>query len=163
MKNRGMMLESLINKTIIMYKRESICIFHKKHIPIKFSGIEKHHNKLKVKNGFVSSKSTADYYGIYQSVFVAFEAKSTINDNLPLSNIKSHQSDYIKTILEHGGCAFYIVGYTLYNEYFIVEQKLIDSLERKSLTIEKARSTCYELKLEYPGILDFVGYITKII
>ena len=159
MKNRGMMLESLINKTIIIYKREEVGVFHKKHIPIKFSGIKSEAGKLKVTDGFVSAKSTADYYGVYKSVFVAFEAKSTQESSLPLSNIKEHQTSYLKLIKDHGGVAFYIVGFASHNEYFIVEQEVIDSLDRKSLTIEKARAECFSLELEYPGILDFASYI----
>ena len=159
MKNRGMMLESLINKTIIIYKREGVGVFHKKHIPIKFSGIKNEAGKLKVNNGFVSAKSTADYYGIYKSVFVAFEAKSTQDSSLPLSNIKDHQRNYLSLINDHGGIGFYIVGFASYNEYFVVEQHIIDSLERKSLTIQKARAECFALELEYPGILDFASYI----
>ncbi len=161
MKNRGMMLESLINKTIVIYKRQEVGIFHKIHIPIKFSNIKNDSGKLRIDNGFVVSKSTTDYYGIYKGIFVAFEAKSTNLDALPLANIKQHQSNYIRDIETHGGVAFYIVGFAKLNEYFIVEQDLLDSLERKSLTIQEARNSCHSIELEYPGILDFASYIDK--
>lgn len=161
-KNRGMLLESIINKTIVMYRKNDIAIFHKKPIPITFKSLKKDGNKLKVTEGWVGSKSTIDYYGVYDGMYIAFEAKSTNSDTLPMANIKIHQSNYISEVNAHGGFAFYIVGFKSYDEYFLVTEDVINNLDRKSLTIYKAREKCHQLELVYPGILDFVEVIQKI-
>ena len=158
-KNRGMFLESIINKTIQLYKLNGIGIFHKKSVPITFSGVK---GTNEIKRGWLSSKSTVDYYGIYQGYFVSFEAKSTNEKSLPLSNIKDHQLDYINQIKAHGGVAFFIVAFSSFDKYFIVEPSVFNKLNKKSLSIELAKKECIELELIYPGILDFAPYIKRI-
>ena len=160
-KNRGMFLESIINKTIILYRKNNFAIFHKKPIPINFKSLQKEGNQLKVTEGWVGGKSTTDYYGIYNGMFIAFEAKSVNGDSLPLSNIKEHQIRYIKEINDHGGFGFFIVGFKSYNEYFLITAPILENLNRKSLTITTAREKGQPIELVYPGILDFAELITK--
>lgn len=38
-KHRGMLLESIINRTIKKYEQNNLALFHKKEVPINFSGI----------------------------------------------------------------------------------------------------------------------------
>ena len=155
-KNRGMLLEGLINKTIDFYKENEIGIFHKKEIPIKFSSIGKENGKLIVNNAFVSKKSTIDYYGVSNGFFYAFEAKSTNELKLPLKNIKRHQIEYLLSIKDHGGKSFFIIGFISSNEFYLIEPESIMEIESSSLSIEKAREIGKQIKLLYPGILDFV-------
>ena len=162
-KNRGMFLETLINKTIVIYRKNDVGIFHKKQIPITFASLKKEGNRLGVENGFVMSKSTTDYYGIYKGIFVAFEAKSTNQDRLPLANIKVHQSNYVNQINNHGGVAFYIVGFKTYDEFYFVTANDIESCDGASLSITYARANCTPIELQYPGILDFASIIDKMI
>ena len=158
-KNRGMMLESIINRTINVYKKNGIALFHKKEIPIKFSKISDSDGKLKIQEGRIESKSTTDYYGVYKGGFIAFEAKSTKLNSLPISNIKEHQLKYLFDVLNMGGKAFFIVCFQKYDEYFIISPDTISSLERKSLSIDIARKEGIKLELIYPGIIDFVELI----
>ncbi len=160
-KNRGMFLESIINKTIVVYAKNNVGIFHKKSLPIIFSKIKREGQSLKVEKGRVTAKSTTDYYGIFQGKFVAFEAKSTKLKSLPLANIKEHQSRYLKQIHLHGGISFYIISYSTYNEFFLIEFIAMEEIEGKSLNIDIARKIGYKLELEYPGILDFACVIDK--
>ena len=160
-KNRGMMLESIINKTIEIYRTHDLAIFHKRPLSINFSGVE--NGKLKIKDGWIKSKSTADYYGIYKGVFIAFEAKSTNLKSLPLTNIKDHQIEYLKDINRHMGYGFLIVGFNLFNEYFLIPLEAIEKIEKKSLSIEIARQEGYLLDFVYPGMVDFLPILEKLI
>lgn len=162
-KNRGMLLESLINKTLKMYADNDIGIFHKKTLPITFSAIKQNENgKHEIEKAWVGSKSTTDYYGIYKGIFVTFEAKSTQEKSLPLSNIKDHQWRYVNLINEHGGIGFFIIAYSSFDEYFIMTLDQIEGIGTKSIPIEYARDHFYRVELVYPGILDFVPILEKL-
>ncbi|CRH45622.1 Holliday junction resolvase recU [Chlamydia trachomatis] len=89
-KNRGMLLETIINQTNEFYFKNDICLIHKKNLD----------------QAVISSKSSVDYYGIYKGKFIAFEAKSTELSILPLKNIKNHQIEYLNLIQKNGGIAF---------------------------------------------------------
>ncbi|TCG12059.1 Holliday junction resolvase RecU [Mycoplasma marinum] len=159
MKNRGMMLESILNKTISIYKENGVGIFHKKELPITFGKINKTGKLFKVENAYIKSKSTTDYYGILKGRFVSFEAKSTNEKSLPLKNIKRHQHQYLKDIELHGGIAFYIISFKSYDKYFLISTEIIDNLSKKSLSLEIANEFGIELDLIFPGILDFAAWI----
>lgn len=158
-KNRGMMLESIINKTIKFYENNELALFHKKELNISFSKIREEDGKLKIDNGRVKAKSTTDYYGIYNGTFYAFEAKSTNLKSLPIANIKEHQLNYLNKVIKHGGVAFFIIAFQMFDEYYIIKPDIIDSLNRKSLPIEIARKLGKRITLTYPGIIDFIGII----
>jgi recombination protein U len=152
--NRGMLLETIINNTIKQYKQKGVAIFHKKSLDIKFSALD---GTKKIKNGVIISKSTVDYYGIYQGSFVAFEAKSSKTNTIPKNNFKVHQHNYLKTIKKHGGLAFYILLFKETNAFFLVDVSLIN-YEKKSITIQYVRDKAIELDLLFPGVIDFVKY-----
>ena len=163
-KNRGMMLESIINKTIAIYAKKQKAIFHKKHVPVVLQSISKgQNNRLTIKKGFVLEKSTTDYYGIYKGAFIAFEAKSTNSCTLPLANIKAHQQNYLQLVKMHHGISFYIVFFRRYNEFFIIMPDLLATLQRRNLSIETARKKGYSIELEYPGILNFLKIIDNFV
>lgn len=160
-KNRGMMLEGIINKTIKLYKDHNIAIFHKLPLTINFSGVS--NDRLKIKEGWIAQKSTADYYGVFRGIFIAFEAKSTNLPSLPLSNLKSHQIKYLEDINSHGGVGFIIVAFSQYNEYFLLTVDVLDKVDKKSISIEMARQEGYAIDFVYPGILDFVPILERLI
>ena len=158
-KNRGMLLEKLINNTIDLYKKNDIAIIHKKDLSISFSKIIDDNGSLLIKNGRVKKKSTTDYYGIVNGKFLAFEAKSTLLNSLPVANIKEHQLNYLEDIKRHGGNAFLIVAFQRFDEFFIIKPQTIKNLSSKSLSINIARAEGTSLELTYPGILDFINKI----
>lgn len=158
--NRGMMLESIINKSILFYKENNVGIFHKKELSIAFSKVKDEQGKLKIDNGFIRQKSTADYYGIYNGLFVAFEAKSTRLDHLPMSNIKEHQYLYLKEVSGHGGICFFIILFSSTDEFFVIDVNKID-MSKKHISREELKRKGYQLELAYPGVIDFVYAIDK--
>lgn len=160
-KNRGMMLESIINKTIKLYKEHKVAIFHKLPLTINFSGVS--NDRLKIKEGWIAQKSYVDYYGVFRGIFIAFEAKSTNLPSLPLSNLKNHQIAYLEDINSHGGVGFIIVGFNKYNEYFLLTTDVLEKVNKKSISIEMARQEGYAIDFVYPGILDFIPILEKLI
>lgn len=159
-----MFLETLINKTLKIYAENEVGIFHKKNVPIVFSGIKQNENgKPEIERGWISTKSTTDYYGIYKGIYIAFEAKSTNLHSLPLSNIKDHQMTYIKQINHHGGVGFFIILFADYDEYYLVTVDVIEQIESKSLSIDECRAKAFRIELVYPGILDFAPILDGMI
>ncbi len=162
MKNRGMYLESIINKTILLYKENQKGVFHKKDIPISFRKVIKTKGRNQIQDAYIKNKSTTDYYGCWNGHFVAFEAKSTNTDLLPLNNLKDHQQHYLKTIIKNNGIAFYIICFKKYNRFFIVKPDIFDGLDRKSLTLDQVLKKGFEMDFIYPGIIDFIPFLNKV-
>ncbi len=160
MKNKGMFLESLLNKTISFYEKNMIGMFHKKPIPINFNSVKK---GREVNQAWIASKSTVDYYGIYKGIFIAFEAKSTRLKSLPLVNIKYHQIDYLNKVNTLGGLGFFVIYYDTYDEYFLLLPGDLEGLDQKSLNIDVARKKGYSLEVMYPGILDFASVLDNLL
>ncbi len=158
MKNRGMLLESVINRTNSLYKRSGIALIHKKKVDIKFSSVTKGEKGLKVNNAFIEKKSFSDYYGIYKGRYIAFEAKSTKLDALPLSNIKTHQHKYLKDVSKYGGISFYIFYFKKQNKFFYIDWKVIETFKKKSFHIDDAFNYGQELDIVFPGIIDYVFF-----
>ncbi|WP_245979647.1 Holliday junction resolvase RecU [Mycoplasma struthionis] len=120
-KNRGMLLESIINQTNIFYLTNKIALIHKKNLDINFKGVALEKNKLKLKDATIKSKSTVDYYGVYKGKFIAFEAKSTEEKNFSLANVKKHQVEYLNLIESFYGLAFWIIYFKYQNEFIFLK------------------------------------------
>ncbi|MCE6056544.1 Holliday junction resolvase RecU [Mycoplasmopsis agalactiae] len=159
-KNRGMLLETIINQTIDYYTYNHIAFIEKKGLPIKFSNITNSENKLLLSNAFVYKKSTVDYIGCYKGRFLAFEAKSTNESFLARSNIKEHQKKYLREIHKNGGLAFLIVFFGLYDEFYLLSYESFMTIENKNqYRYEWIKKIGKRIPLTYPGIIDFLPYI----
>ncbi|NQZ65975.1 MAG: Holliday junction resolvase RecU, partial [Mycoplasmatales bacterium] len=134
----------------------SISAIWTKELKISFKKIDNSNGKLNIKDGYIKSKSTTDYYGVSDGKFYSFEAKSTNSHSFPISNIKKHQLDYLYKIKKNGGKAFFIIYFSKYNKFFIIFPETISNLIKKSLSIEIAFKEGIEIDLVYPGILDFL-------
>ena len=156
MKNRGMLLESIINKTIKRLNNNGNCVMHKINIPIKFASISNHGKKLEAQNAFISSKSTTDYYGIYSGIFLAFEAKSTKGNSIPGANIKNHQQEYLSKINRLGGLGFYIIMFSDYDEIFLLKGDHINTEIKKTYQRKYIAKHGVKLEIIYPGTINLL-------
>ncbi|TPE57349.1 Holliday junction resolvase RecU [[Mycoplasma] falconis] len=156
--NRGMFLESIINKTNEFYLLNKMALIHKKNLDIKFKGIDLVNKQFQLKDATIKSKSTVDYYGVFNGRFLAFEAKSTEEKNFTLYNIKKHQIEYLDQINFYGGLAFWIIYFSEQNTfYFIWHTDFKEAiLNKKTLTYAKVEKIGILLKLDFPGILDYL-------
>lgn len=156
-KNRGMFLEEVINRTINYYAENKLAYIEKKYLPVKFSAIKNSKSKLKACNAFIYRKSTVDYTGCANGKFVAFEAKSTNEKSLPASNIMQHQIDYLKKISNNNGHAFFIIFFSLFNEFYFIDFRAFESIKNeKSYSYEKIKKIGKLINLSFPGVIDFL-------
>lgn len=160
-KNRGMLLETLINNTINYYKQNKIAFFQKNNLNIKFKKTDNktENNLIRSYESFIKSKSTVDYCGIYKGRYITFEAKSTEEKNFPFSNIKSHQHEHLKMIHSFGGLAFYIIFFKLYQKVYIINVNDINYENKKSMSFDEVSQNGKEIEIIFPGIIDFLSLI----
>ncbi|MBZ4203878.1 Holliday junction resolvase RecU [Mycoplasma tauri] len=161
-KNRGMLLETIINQTISYYENNNIAFIEKKGLPIKFSKLNAQDNKLYAKDAFIYKKSTVDYTGCYKGRFLAFEAKSTNESFLPKNNIREHQKNYLLKIMQNGGLAFFIIMFTMYDEFYLVMYDKLMKHAGETYTYELIKKIGKNIPLSFPGIVDFLPEINYI-
>ncbi|BAP39592.1 Holliday junction resolvase RecU [Metamycoplasma canadense] len=161
-KNRGMLLETIINQTNEFYFKNNICLIHKKNLDVSFKSVSLKNKKLNLQEATIKCKSSVDYYGVFQGKFIAFEAKSTEDNVLPLSNIKKHQIEYLNLIIKNKGIAFWIFYFKVYNTFLLVmHADFLKFLNKKKVMhFYDAQKMGVKLKLSFPGILDIVENIT---
>ncbi|MBN4083549.1 Holliday junction resolvase RecU [Mycoplasma sp. CSL10137] len=161
-KNRGMFLESVINKTISWLWQNNIAFIEKKSLSIVFKGVEKDYKKSRLLDAKVTRKSTVDYIGCYNGKFICFEAKSVNIDRFSLDNIKKHQFEYLKSIHLNGGISFLILFFSHYNEFYFVDINYLDYIYNnsniKSINYQEIKNNSRELTLEFPGILNILSF-----
>lgn len=159
-KNRGMFAEEVVNQTIQFYRNQKIALIHKKMINVVFNSVTKKANqKIAIKKGWIKQKSTVDYYGIYQSKFLAFEVKSINSLTFPLINIKDHQWKYLELINFHQGHAFLLIYFAPVEKFILINFKKLLAIKSKSLTFEKAKTIGEEMPIIFPEIVDFLKVI----
>ena len=156
---RGSALEDIITMTNELYLKKGLARIDKIPTPIKI--IEQGKDGMILK-AFYEKKSTVDFIGFVQGVGIAFDAKETSLTNLPFKNIHPHQVEYMENITHHGGMAFLIVHFKLYNTYQLLPYETLKihydrSLKggRKSIPFEALNP---QLKINYNnnGILNYL-------
>ncbi|MCT4469832.1 Holliday junction resolvase RecU [Mycoplasma sp. HS2188] len=158
-KNRGMLLEKIINQTISYYEKNGLALIEKKTLPIKF---HKMNSNKEVSGAFIFKKSTVDYIGCFNGTFIAFEAKSTNENRLPSSNISTHQIEYLSKINSLGGISFFIVLFSLWDEFYLIDAMYLIKHWKKSWSYEEIKNAGYSIELTYPGIIDFLPYLNNL-
>lgn len=162
-KNKGMDLESEINKSNIYYKENNIALIYKKPTPVK---IVKCFDK-KIIEAYFAEPSTTDYCGVYQGKYIDFEAKETAsNTSFPLSNISPNQIDHINQVIKNKGIAFIIVLFTELDKYFLLKGEdflsFLSLNNRQSIPINFFLEKGYEIKRGLNPPLDFIQILEKI-
>ncbi len=120
---RGSALEELINISIEQYRKAGLAMIQK--IPTPITPVEmdtEHHN---IKKAYFEQKSTVDYIGVVNGLPLCFDAKETGKKSLPFSNIHPQQVQFMKDFVAQKGVAFFIVHFTLYNEYYLLPYEVL--------------------------------------
>ncbi|MBM7561848.1 Holliday junction resolvase RecU [Fusibacter tunisiensis] len=120
--HRGDALEDLIVLTNQYYHTLNLCRIDKVSTPVKVAEIS---SNGVITRGFFEKKSTVDFIGIAQGVFIAFDAKETHLKSLPLSNIHAHQITYMQDVSAQGGLAFIIVHFKFNDSYYLIPLELL--------------------------------------
>ncbi len=168
---RGMDLEELINQSNKYYVENDIAFIYKKPTPIKVNKID-YNNQLgtrthKITDAYFSEKSTTDYNGLYDGMYIDFEAKQTKYKSFNLvSNLHQHQRDHLKNVMRHGGLAFLFVYFYQYDKIYIIDYRFIDDFiqgGKSQIPIDYFEQFGCELQLGYNPALDYIKYIDSII
>lgn len=163
--NRGMKLEGLIDEANLYYQENDIAVIYKKPTPIAISKVDYVNNNKVLSKGYFKCKSTLDYVGLYKGRYVDFDAKSTINKtSFPLSNIHKHQLKHIENILRHGGISFLLLE--INNLFYLLKGEdlisFINDNTRKSIPYTYIQENCFEIKLKYNPLLDYLKIVKEI-
>jgi len=156
--NRGMTLEKEINMSNQYYIDNNIAFIYKKPTPIKIVDVDYKNNSKVINKAFFEAPSTTDYNGLYNGLYIDFEAKETTSStSFPLSNIHLHQINHIRNINNNGGICFLIIRFTKINKTFLLFAKdflyYIDNNKRSSIPYSY---------FEDKGFIIEDGYIPRI-
>lgn len=159
---KGQTLETLIEETHKIYKKNNIGLIEKIPTPIKVTKIE---SNGMISEGFFEKKSSVDFIGVLQGLSIAFDAKETKNKSLPLQNIHKHQIDFMLDFEKQKGYSFIICHYKTIDKYFLIPiQNIVDIINsnKKSINHEVLPK---ELEINYNKnkILDYIPALNNYI
>lgn len=113
---RGSTFEEMINLTNEKYKTRGLALIQKIPTPITPVAIDKESRTITL--AYFEKQSSVDYIGVVQGIPICFDAKETRQKSLNLSNLHSHQIDFMSNFVTQKGLAFILVYFGLYNEYY---------------------------------------------
>lgn len=165
--NRGMTLENELNMTNDYYLNNNIAVIYKKPTPITINKVDyKSRNNATINEAHFKTPSTTDYNGVYNGLYIDFEAKETRKLYFPLANIHKHQIIHLKRIMECGGIGFIIVRFIkIEKTYCLSIKNLLVFLEknaRKSIPLVYFEDNGYLIKQGYNPCLDYLSIIKYI-
>lgn len=161
---RGMTFEEMINATNTYYRDRNIAIIHKKPTPIQLVKVDyPSRQAAKITEAYFKEASTTDYNGVYQGLYLDFEAKETRNKtSFPLSNFHDHQIEHMRQCLANQGVVFVLVWFSALKRCFLLEASVLihhwdrQLTHRKSLPLDFFEKEASELAI---GIAPIVPYI----
>lgn len=157
-----MLTEDILNHTHEVFKKQDLAFINKAPVPIKVLNIKGH----MITRAFFEEKGMLDYVGVCQGVAVAFDAKETNKISLPLSNISSHQIDFIEDFNKQNGLAFIICNFKKLNKFYLIPGEVVLDYHYKSL--EGGRKSIPEKELEEKYEIKFdenryvLNYLTQL-
>jgi recombination protein U len=158
--NLGMTLEGDIEASNAYYLSHDIAVIHKKPTPIQVVNVSyPARNKAKITEAYYKTPSTTDFNGIYDGLYIDFDAKETNSaTSMPLKNVHPHQIDHLKGVYKQGGIAFLIVHYKKYDQYFLLPASVLFQYWDLQDHEEKGRKSIpYQTFLDHAFLIPF-GY-----
>lgn len=137
--NRGMGFEEEINISNLYYNNQNIALITKRPTPINIVKVD-YSKGARITDAYFEHQSTTDYNGVYKGRYLDFEAKSSKSKtSFPLGNISIHQIKHLKSVIAHGGIAFFILNFELAGEVYLLDGKFVIDFfehgERKSIPL----------------------------
>lgn len=163
--NRGMDLESIINKTNEYYISINRALIYKKPTPIKIVQMDK--EAKHITSAYFEKKSTTDYNGVYKGLYLDFEAKSTASKtSFPINNFQNNQLNHFKRVINQKGFAFVIIEFSKLEKYYLIKMedifKYLEESNKKSIPLQLIKEKGMEIKrginppLNYLDIIDVI-------
>ncbi len=164
-KNRGMEFEYFINKTNEFYRLSKKALIYKKPTPVQIVSVD--YKKHIINKAYFSIPSTTDYNGIYNGMYIDFEAKQTNSTtSIPISMIHDHQLKHLIDVYKHGGVSFLIIYFKkLEDIYILFSDKLsyfINNTNERSISISYLKRYGYKIKLGISPYIDYLEVIDEI-
>lgn len=165
-KNRGMILEDMIEEANEYYRENDIAYIYKKPTPIGVVKVVYTNNERRIKDAFYKTPSTLDFNGLYKGRYIEFDAKETMSKtSFPLANIHEHQLKHIKNIFNNGGTVFLIIR--INDEYYLLPGKniidFVNTETRKSIPYSYIKENGYLLNYNYNKGLDYINIVDILI
>ena len=169
--NLGMDLEQAINESNTYYLNNDIAVIHKKPTPVQIVKVNyPSRNKAVITEAYYKTPSTTDYNGIYKGKYIDFDAKENHNKTaFPLANVSAHQVEHLRKVQAHGGIAFLLVAWNMYDEYYLLPFDVLfeywdASLKdgRKSIPYEAFKTRAYPIKHGYLPRIPYLKVIDEI-
>jgi len=163
---RGMGLEKDINDSNTFYRECSRALIYKKPTPIQVVRVDyPKRSSAKIVEGYYKTPSTTDYNGLYRGKYIDFEAKETKSKaSFTFKNIHEHQIQHLDDVMKHGGIAFLIIRFSIYNETYLIDASYIiqayKDQKQKSIQYDKVKKCGHLIhesftpRLKYLDIVD---------
>lgn len=103
---RGSVLEEMVNRTIVEYRKKKLALIQKIPTPITPIKLDKNGH---ITYAYFEKKSTVDYIGVVQEIPVCFDAKECHANRFQLANIHKHQFEYMRDFEGQGGISFILI------------------------------------------------------
>jgi recombination protein U len=164
-KNAGKYFEDWIDFANQQYKSKGLAVINKIPTPWvvqrKYSPYKK---TYEIATAFPEKKSTVDFGGTSQNLSIWFDAKVTKNKtSFPLVNIHKHQIEYLESVREQGGKAFFLIhSEALERTWLIWITQLLDFIKaetRKSIPFQWLDTHCSQVKSRNGIVLDYLSVI----
>ena len=143
---RGMSFEAQIVKTNDYYLASGIAVIHKKPTPVQIVTVNyPKRAAATITEAYFKTPSTTDFNGVYNGVYIDFEAKETTNKTtFPLANVHAHQVAHIMAVTKQKGFAFLLVKFSKLDEIYLLKGDTLQAFWkeyekgiRKSITREE--------------------------
>lgn len=166
-KNRGMSLEHDLNITNEYYRVHEIANVHKKPTPVQVVSVSyPSRNQAKITEAYYKTPSTTDYNGIFLGTYIDFEAKEVTDiHRFSLGRIHLHQIEHLRSIIQHGGCAFLIIRFIKHELTFFVPFEKFDieikTTTRRSIPLAWFHSECDIIQHGFTPPIDYLPYVQQ--
>ena len=119
---RGMSFEAQIVKANEYYLASNLAVIHKKPTPVQIVKVDyPKRAAATITEAYFKMPSTTDFNGIYNGIYIDFEAKETTNKTtFPLANIHAHQVRHIIAVTRQKGFAFLLVKFVALDEIYLL-------------------------------------------
>jgi len=169
---RGMSFEDQIEKTNAHYLACEKAVIHKKPTPVQIVKVDyPKRSAAAITEAYFKTPSTTDFNGVYNGIYIDFEAKETSNKTrFPLANIHEHQVKHIAAVAKQGGCAFVLIKLSTLSEVYLLMSDTLATFwqqykegKRKSITRDELMEYGFPVpEGAYPSV-DYLKVIDDII
>lgn len=120
--SRGMSFEKQLEKVNSYYLASNRAVIHKKPTPIQIVKVDyPKRAAATITEAYFKTPSTTDFNGVYEGVYLDFEAKETTNKTtFPLANLHKHQAKHIAAVASQKGFSFLLVKFSTLNEIYLL-------------------------------------------